>query len=348
MNLNNIKNVFTRNNSTKAADYQVISVPNYFEEESKSKGSFFTNLRPAKTKEEKPAMETPVRTRINLNVQFSMLRTSLQEALDSVDILLYAQQGNPDVASHIKKCVDRASDKQALITAAEDDLADSIDTTNQLATKVLKRVIREKELKAQITDNPKTLVEQAKSAKAEKELRELQMEDHSTTVLSVVDQSVKDHAVQEVSAQTFEAELYLFEAPAEVFDSSKFFCKVAAKAAAELGIQFKEGEPISWCVFWSPEDRDKQEVSWQDHELPRKLQEALGLDLQIGHFAPRYLPLQMLQELAHKDLMLEPKKGVHIKITKAEKQGAHLNGTYAETLATITEAWNNRQTVEVK
>ena len=240
--------------------------------------------------------------KVRLNCNFNLLRTSLQGALDAMDTLLYAQQGNVETPAYIKKAVDMAEDKEQMILDAEQDLFDNIDAADSLAEKVLRRFIEG----------------------------------------SSDDKAINTEEALPVEPKTWEAFVYLFEKPAEVFNSEKFFCGHAQRQADAFGIRFQEGEAICDFVCWSPEDDDKDDGSWQNHQLPTDLQEALGLDMEVAHFAPSFLPLHIFQDLAFRDVVIEPKPGVRIKFKKAKKQGRNLRGTYEETLAQITEDWNKR------
>lgn len=257
--------------------------------------------------------------KVRLNCNFNLLRTSLQGALDAMDTLLYAEQGNVETPAYIKKAVDMAEDKEQVILNAEQDLFDNIDAADSLAEKVLRLFI-----------NPEAAVLMNQPA----------ISNPVANVPTVAEQ-LNLESVPE--SKTWEAFVYLFEYPAEVYHADSCFCKQAALKAAAFDLEFQEGEPICDFVCWSPEDDDKADGSWQNHQLPLDLQEALGLDMEVAHFAPSFLPLRLFQDLAHRDVVIEPKPGVRIKFKKASKQGAHLNGTYAETLANITEDWNQRQ-----
>lgn len=241
--------------------------------------------------------------RIRLNCNFNLLRTSLQGALDAMDTLLYAQQGNVETPAYIKKAVDMNEDKEQVILNAEQDLFDNMDAADSLAEKVLRRFIEGGSEQQPAFQKP---------------------------VFEETFGTITDGPSREWTAK-----VYLFDTPVEEFDDSKFFCKMAQRQDDNLGIKFDKGEMMFRVVFWSPEDEDKDK-SWQDHQLPLDLQQALGLDMEEAHFASGFLPYSIINKLNRSDAVVwEAKPGVRIRLVKSEKQGAHLDGTFEDTLNSL-------------
>ena len=191
-------------------------------------------------------MNTTNTTRkVRLNCNFNLLRTSLQGALDAMDTLLYAEQGNVETPAYIKKAVDMAEDKEQVILNAEQDLFDNIDAADSLAEKVLRRFIE------------------------------------GTTE-------------QQPAPQIFEAECYLFPQKKEHFGINDW---ELARKGAQLGLAYEADEPIVHVFFRTAGEIDDN-ISWQDHQIPASVQSALKLDQDYGHFAPTWIPLWIVQEIA--------------------------------------------------
>lgn len=152
--------------------------------------------------------------------------------------------------------------------------------------------------------------------------------------INAVKQSIvdSDEQVKAVCAppQLFEAELYLFPQKSEHLHDAN--AKYLIRQGAKIGIAYEEDEPIVH-VYFQDKGETRDNVSWQDHALPKALQEALKLDPDGRHFAPHWIPLHLVKEIAEKGFVdLKPNSQVTIRIT--EQPGYDLK----ETLASIGEA----------
>lgn len=245
---------------------------------------------------------------IDINTNFTLLRAALQQAIDDMDTLAYAQDkvGMYQIPAYVVNHVEAEPDQIGLIDKTEKDLYAALDAVDDLAPVVLEKLINQK---------------------TEEQL------DHQTQPKPVFEEVIG--RTTDGPAKEWTAKVYLFDSAIEEFDDSKFFCKMAQRQSENLGIKFDKGEMMFRVVFWSPEDEDKDK-SWQDHQLPLDLQQALGLDMEEAHFASGFLPYSIISKLNRSDAVIwEAKPGVRIRLVKSEKQGAHLDGTFEDTLNSL-------------
>lgn len=146
---------------------------------------------------------------------------------------------------------------------------------------------------------------------------------------SIIDADAEIKAVCNPS-QLFEAELYLFPQKSEHLHGASD--KNLIRQGAKLGIAYEENESIVHVFFRTRGEIDDN-CSWQDHSLPKVLQDALNLDPDGRHFAPHWIPLHLVKEVAEKGFVdLKPNGLVTIRLT------AYPGQDLKEQLAAIGEA----------
>lgn len=85
-------------------------------------------------------------TSIVINTSFALLRAALQQAIDDMDTLAYAQDyvGMYQIPAYVRDRVEATPDQIGLVARTEQDLYAALDAIDDLAPAVLEKLINEK------------------------------------------------------------------------------------------------------------------------------------------------------------------------------------------------------------
>jgi hypothetical protein len=115
------------------------------------------------------------------------------------------------------------------------------------------------------------------------------------------------------------------------FDSNKGFCRAAARLGINIGLTFEEGEEMIRFVCAEPERWDEN-YSWQDHHLPKLVQQMLKLGEDDPSYAPGFIPARVARTIAEKgEVVLTPVNGggkLHIRLVPCPNQEKGFKETF--------------------